>query len=302
MDLSAFSPPRTTHRVPTHPIECLRVIDVPRCAFCGARSVYYCGGCQAGPAFCSADHFMKVCSESLYSRVRYLTYYHVHEQHWPIHSQTCDREVTGRYHTGVARTPAVHPYPGAVTLLTRSATDPLPPVSVDHMPGPMASGLPYDYVIKCLYAQHDSGTYRPQVWLVSIGSKHTDIFTVLTTDICRLIPINVSPTPSSTYDIMRLGQCFESSTVYRSFVIWYDRSLHILKSPLHVYYCERGYQGRYNPNRAMVRLTQTVDILLRRPWYGSVVVVKFGSRACNTYVDMSFDDLVHIRDYFAYFA
>ena len=49
-------------------------------------------------------------------------------------------------------------------------------------------------------------------------------------------------------------------------------------------------------------LSIRVDVLLRRPWYGSVVVAKFGSRACTGYIDLVPDDIVHIRDYFAYFA
>lgn len=99
-----------------------------------------------------------------------------------------------------------------------------------------------------------------------------------------------------------LAQCFESQQVSRSFVIWYDRHLQLLHSPLHVYYCAEGYDGRYNPNRSLIHLTQTVDVLLRRPWYGSVVVAKFASRTCSTYTDLTLYDVAHIRDYFAYFA
>ena len=99
-----------------------------------------------------------------------------------------------------------------------------------------------------------------------------------------------------------LSQCFESHKVTRSFIIWYDRLLNLLDCPLHVYYCAEEYEGRYNPNRSLIRLTQTVDVLLRRPWYGSIVVTKFTSRACSTYTDLTLYDVVHVRDYFAYFA
>lgn len=101
---------------------------------------------------------------------------------------------------------------------------------------------------------------------------------------------------------MQLAQCFEYGQIYKSFVIWYDKHLHFLDSPLHVYYCAQAYEGRYNPNRALIHLTTTVDILLRRPWYGSVVVVKFTSRTCTEYATLEFSDIVHLRDYFAYFA
>lgn len=88
----------------------------------------------------------------------------------------------------------------------------------------------------------------------------------------------------------------------RSFIIWYDKSLHLLEYPLHVYYCERSYDNRYNPNHAMIRLTQTINVLFRRPWYGSLVVVKFSSHDCTRYDNITIPDVVHVRDYFAYFA
>lgn len=114
--------------------------------------------------------------------------------------------------------------------------------------------------------------------------------------------MNVSPVPTGSGDCMILSQSFESEEVSRSFIIWYDRFLNLLDCPLHVYYCARSYDGRYNPNRGLIRLTQTVDILLRRLWYGSVIVVKFTSRTCTSYIDISLPDLLHVRDYFAYFA
>lgn len=120
---------------------------------------------------------------------------------------------------------------------------------------------------------------------------------------CSLLPFNLSPNPSYTCDVMSLVECFEEVPLLcRSFVIWYDKQLQFLNCPLHVYYSAREYAERYNPNRALVKLTQDVDVLLRRPWYGSVVVAKFGSRACTGYIDLVPDDIVHIRDYFAYFA
>ena len=106
----------------------------------------------------------------------------------------------------------------------------------------------------------------------------------------------------TTQDTILLTGCFDVPGGCHSFIIWYDKDLQFLKHPLHVYYCSQGYEGRYNPNRAMIRLTQSVDILLRRPWYGSVIVAKFGSYACTGYIDLTHDDIVHIRDYFAYFA
>ncbi|PIL23477.1 hypothetical protein GSI_14788 [Ganoderma sinense ZZ0214-1] len=178
-------------------------------------------------------------------------------KHWPIHAQSCDRDVTRDART-VEGVQPVYPYVGEITLSTRSAVDPLPPVSIDHMPAPAASGSTYDYVIYSFYAKHNG-------------------------DGSRILPVNVSPTPmSKSGDALLLSHCFQSTSVSRSFIICYE--------------------GRYNPNRELVRLTQSVDMILQRPWYGSVVVTKFRSRACTSYVDITFDDVVHIRDYFAYFA
>ncbi|PIL23941.1 hypothetical protein GSI_13692 [Ganoderma sinense ZZ0214-1] len=77
-------------------------------------------------------------------------------KHWPIHSQSCDRDVT-RDTRSVDGVQPLYPYVGEITLGTRSAVDSLPPVSVDHMLAPAASGLAYDYVVYSLYAKHDSG-------------------------------------------------------------------------------------------------------------------------------------------------
>ena len=48
-------------RLPTHPFECLRLIQIPACIVCGEPTYFYCGGCRDSPAFCSSGHFMEVC-------------------------------------------------------------------------------------------------------------------------------------------------------------------------------------------------------------------------------------------------
>lgn len=52
----------TTILDPIHPFECLRFIELPACVICASPTRFYCGGCIAGPAFCSPDHFMEVCT------------------------------------------------------------------------------------------------------------------------------------------------------------------------------------------------------------------------------------------------
>ena len=59
LSLSAVQPPPGT-RVPMHPIECLRIVELPKCTVCTGPTTFYCGGCWARPAFCSADHFIAV--------------------------------------------------------------------------------------------------------------------------------------------------------------------------------------------------------------------------------------------------
>ena len=147
-------------RTPTHPIQCLRMIELPQCTVCGKPTLYYCGGCVSKPAFCSTDHFMKVPSQwcciglFLLAKIRTLKY-------WPIHSQTCNRSITANGDPGGSN-PSQHafPYPRQLTLATRSAVDPLPPFSVNHMPPPIPTGEPYDYIVNALYAKHDAGTHH----------------------------------------------------------------------------------------------------------------------------------------------
>lgn len=72
--------------------------------------------------------------------------------------------------------------------------------------------------------------------------------------------------------------------------------------PYHIFYCGRSYEARHNPNQALLRLAQFVDVSPLRPWYGTVIVLKFATRACQDYIDMTVDDVLRVRDYFAYFA
>ena len=69
MDSRPTSPEPTLTREPTHPVECLRLIELPTCVVCGESTKFYCGGCIAGPAFCSGEHFMAVRPVRLEVRV-----------------------------------------------------------------------------------------------------------------------------------------------------------------------------------------------------------------------------------------
>ena len=177
MDTPADFRPPPPHHSHIHPIECLRIVEVPRCAFCGARCIYYCGGCYAAPAFCSADHFMKAsirpCSVGL---VTYLIFVR-HHQYWPIHSQTCNRDIRSASRlSGRPPTHTQYPYSDVGVFTTRIAVDPLPPVSIDHMPAMSASGDTYDYIVDGLYANHMAGTWRPH-FLFSAAYVACDVLT-----------------------------------------------------------------------------------------------------------------------------
>lgn len=76
----------------------------------------------------------------------------------------------------------------------------------------------------------------------------------------------------------------------------------MLNNPLLVLYCATSYEGRYNPNHALIQLTENIEMACKRPWYGTVLVLKFATVTCTSYVDLTVDDVSHIRDYFAYFA
>ena len=119
---------------------------------------------------------------------------------------------------------------------------------------------------------------------------------------CRLLPINLSVNPVPGSNILTVAQRFPISSSISTFVIRYDIKLHLLPSPLHVFYCANSYQERSNPNNALINLTQKMNIPSRRPWYGTVLVLKFANEACTSYVTMTLDDVMHIQDYFGHFA
>lgn len=60
MGSQSSSPPPVVPREPSHPIECLQIIELPGCVVCGRPTPLYCGGCPASPAYCSSDHYMEV--------------------------------------------------------------------------------------------------------------------------------------------------------------------------------------------------------------------------------------------------
>ena len=73
MSARSLSPTEMAFRRPGHPLDCLRIIVLPECVVCGNPTKYYCGGCRAGPAFCSSEHYMEVCFGVLHTVVRLTT-------------------------------------------------------------------------------------------------------------------------------------------------------------------------------------------------------------------------------------
>lgn len=195
----------------------------------------------------------------------------------------------------VASIAPTHPYASTVSLRTRSAIKvPVPRARL----APSASsstGLPYDLNVVALYAKHDARMY-------AFASKCWCSLTYVFTEACRFVTINLSSFPvpgaASTY----LMDCFPSTSTIKSFLVRHDNDLHSLASPFHVFYCSDSYAGRYNPNAALVLLTKSVVVSSRRPWYGTVLVFKFASTTYQDYIDMTVDDVLQVRNYFAFFA
>ncbi|PIL26248.1 hypothetical protein GSI_12004 [Ganoderma sinense ZZ0214-1] len=164
-----------------------------------------------------------------------------------------------------------------VSLPTKAAVHPPPPLKDFPLQTPVVHGPPYDYVVVAMYAKCDGLA-------------------------CRFMRVNLSPQPVQASDVPSIQGCFLSTSTIDNFVIYYDANMKALDCPLHVYYCATSYAERSNPNNALVTLTQSLSIACRRPWYGTVVVLKFANRACRNYVVMTVDDVLRARDYFAYFA
>lgn len=59
----------------------------------------------------------------------------------------------------------MHPYSNRAEFVTRSAVDPLPAVSFNHMLAPSFGGHAYDYIVHALYAKYDAGVYTFDVAL-----------------------------------------------------------------------------------------------------------------------------------------
>ena len=73
----------------------------------------------------------------------------------------------------------------------------------------------------------------------------------------------------------------------------------MLQSPLHIYH---GYWSPWEssvPNAALYAFTVSSEGVPRRPWYGTVLVVKLDDVAASQYTDFNVDDLAHIRAFFA---
>ena len=150
-------PPTSGRRAPTHPVKCLRIVELPKCVVCSKPTAFYCGGCRACPAFCSGEHFMAV-GDVLFSRLASTN--RRRTQYWPVHSMTCDRNISGFTIDQSGRDFApMHPYPSTVSLRTRNAIDPPPPLSGPASPDPDTLDRPYDYKVIGLYAKHDARPY-----------------------------------------------------------------------------------------------------------------------------------------------
>lgn len=81
----------------------------------------------------------------------------------------------------------------------------------------------------------------------------------------------------------------------------YDRYKYPLPQPLHYFYCAASYRARANFNRAAAALfVQHKDGPLIRwtNWPGSLVVLKFVDANCNTYADVTEEDIENVRAFF----
>ena len=126
--------------------------------------------------------------------------------------------------------------------------------------------------------------------------------TYVFTEAYGFVSINLPPTPAPGAATVSVMDYFPPTSTVKSFVVRHGINLHSLASPFHIFYCLGSYAGRYNPNAALALLTTSVVISSRRPWYGTVLVFKFASTNCQTYVDMTMDDVLQVRNYFGYFA
>ena len=125
---------------------------------------------------------------------------------------------------------------------------------------------------------------------------------ILRSVLCRFIQVNLSPDPTPSSCTFRIQDFFETTSVIKNFVIRYDVNWDYLDAPLHVYYCSISYEEYRDPNNALINLTSKMTVASRRPWYGTVLVLKFASRACMNYVPMTVPDVHRARDFFAHFA
>ena len=119
---------------------------------------------------------------------------------------------------------------------------------------------------------------------------------------CRFITLNLSPDTVPEGIALTIPRCFEPTSVVRNFVLRHEVRLNHLPSPLHIFYCASSYNERSNPNNALIDITRSVHVASRRPWYSTVVVLKFADFACSQYIDMTAEDVMHARDFFAHFA
>ncbi|KAI1784726.1 hypothetical protein LXA43DRAFT_1066506 [Ganoderma leucocontextum] len=194
-----------------HPITFLRMIDLPRCIICGDFGTMYCGACRTNPTFCKVEHFF---------------------EYWPIHSQTCQRDLV--LCNGVHVTdPPVYAYTGTLPLTTRTAVS-FPAIATGSrlsVSGAMPGGA-CDNFVNAFVAQHDRES-------------------------SRFLDINLSPSLLCRCTVTHLQDFFQAPSVPRSFIIDRDVMHQPLNEPLYVVY-----------------------------------FLKFAS----------LNDVLHVRDYFSYFA
>ena len=103
--------------------------------------------------------------------------------------------------------------------------------------------------------------------------------------------------PFSVYPVPVLREFFHSSC--GRILLQFGVDMQFLSSPFHIFYCVESFIRDAYPNKAIRTLTRGVTPEPRH-WPGTVVVLKLADTARADYIDMSPQDLLHVREYFAY--
>ena len=103
--------------------------------------------------------------------------------------------------------------------------------------------------------------------------------------------------PFSVFPVPVLNEYFRSKC--GRILLQFGVDKQFLSSPFHIFYCVESYIRDAYPNNALATLTRGVDPR-PRAWPGTIVVLKLADVARAEYVDMCPQDLLHVREYFAY--